>query len=206
MNLFPNEKAAVDEAKSMILSGHVHVRNRLMLTELVKCVQRLVEGSVKPPAWEPLERGTGRPFSPEQEARNVAELRKTDPAMTAEKMYAELDRGELWINKVYTVAVYHNGADGAGGEFIHLSIKRNDREPLHDWRDLQRIKSQLCGDEAEGVELYPAESRVVDMANQYHIWVFTKLKLKFGFKTDGKAQKMTAEESAGLGSKQRAGA
>jgi len=27
--------------------------------------------------------------------------------------------------------------------------------------------------EAEGVELFPAESRMVNSANQYHIWVLT---------------------------------
>jgi hypothetical protein len=37
---------------------------------------------------------------------------------------------------------------------------------VHDWRDLQRIKNQLVGPECEAVELYPAESRKVDTANQ----------------------------------------
>jgi hypothetical protein len=43
-----------------------------------------------------------------------------------------------------------------------------------DWRDLQAIKNQLCGDEAEAIQLFPAESRVVDTANQYHLWVFMR--------------------------------
>ncbi len=54
----------------------------------------------------------------------------------------------------------------------HLSIKRNDRGPIHDWRDFQIIKNTFCGDDAEGVEIYPAESRLVDTSNQYHLWVF----------------------------------
>jgi len=54
----------------------------------------------------------------------------------------------------------------------HLSIKREDREPIHDWRDLQIIKSLFCGPESEGIEIYPAESRMVDTANQFHLWVF----------------------------------
>jgi hypothetical protein len=40
------------------------------------------------------------------------------------------------------------------------------------WRDLQRIKNELIGPECEGFELYPAESRLVDTANQYWIWIF----------------------------------
>lgn len=53
---------------------------------------------------------------------------------------------------------------------VHLSIKRLDREPIHDWRDLQEIKNAIIGTEHEAVELYPAESRKVDSANQYHLW------------------------------------
>ena len=64
-----------------------------------------------------------------------------------------------------------------GEEVIWLSIKRLDRRPLHDWRDLQRIKNELCGPECEAVELYPSESRLVDTSNQYHLWV-----IKSGFR------------------------
>ena len=56
------------------------------------------------------------------------------------------------------------------GETIHLSIKRSDRQTIHDWRDLQEIKNQIVGHECEAVEIYPAESRRVDTANQYHLW------------------------------------
>lgn len=52
----------------------------------------------------------------------------------------------------------------------HLSIKRNDKEPVMDWRDLQAIKTAVCGPEAEAMQLFPAESRVVDTANQYHLF------------------------------------
>lgn len=55
---------------------------------------------------------------------------------------------------------------------MHLSIKRQDREPVTDWRHKQEIKNMLVGPEFEAVELFPAESRVVDTANQYHLWVF----------------------------------
>lgn len=55
---------------------------------------------------------------------------------------------------------------------IHLSIRNQDRSTRHDWRDFQRIKNQLAGPEYEGLEVYPAESRKVDTANQYHLWCF----------------------------------
>ena len=75
-------------------------------------------------------------------------------------------RTGLWMNDRYTVQVYDDG-----GDWFHLSIKRNDREPLRDWRDLQWIKNQLVGEEHDGIELFPAESRKVDSANQYHLFV-----------------------------------
>ena len=53
-----------------------------------------------------------------------------------------------------------------------LSVKRHDREAFHDWRIMQQIKNALCGDEWEGIELYPAESRLVDTSNQYHLFCF----------------------------------
>jgi len=77
-----------------------------------------------------------------------------------------------WKNDTYTVAVRDHSY---GCQTLkHLSIKRNDREVIHDWRDLQEIKNMLVGKECEGIEIYPAESRLVDTANQYHLWVFPK--------------------------------
>lgn len=204
--LWPEEKIAYDTARAAVLRPGLAPAARKMLVTLTGAIKRMSGGGREEPRWEPMERAEAVPLTEEKKAIWLAELRKTDPKVTAEMMEAELARGVLWKNNIYTVAVYDNGPDSKGGRFLHLSIKRNDRETVHDWRHLQRIKTEIAGPDAEGVELYPAESRVVDMANQYHLWVFTKAKLEFGFGTDGKAQKMTAEESAVLGSKQREGA
>lgn len=58
-----------------------------------------------------------------------------------------------------------------GCDTIWLSIKRNDQAPIHDWRDLQEIKNMIVGPEYEAIELYPADDRVVDAANQFHLFV-----------------------------------
>jgi hypothetical protein len=96
-----------------------------------------------------------------------------------------------WLNELYQVAVREVDApESWGGKMLHLSIKRRDRRPVHDWRDLQAIKNQLVGPECEGIELYPAESRVVDTSNQYHIWVLpdSKFRFPFGFETGLKSE------------------
>ena len=53
---------------------------------------------------------------------------------------------------------------------MHLSMRTVENDTRHDWREMQRVKNELAGPDWEAVELYPAESRVVDAANQYHLW------------------------------------
>ena len=97
-----------------------------------------------------------------------------------------IDTKEVWINSRYQVFVYRVQFKGIPHPMVHLSIKRHSRGTIHDWRDLQRIKQELCGSSCEAVELYPAAIREVDMANQYHLWVLPPgIGFPFGF-TDGR--------------------
>lgn len=79
----------------------------------------------------------------------------------------------LFINELYVVSVFKNEPHNFGPDVDvwHLSIRRQDRAAVHDWRHFQQIKNEICGKEYEGLELYPAESRVLDAANQYHLYV-----------------------------------
>ena len=88
---------------------------------------------------------------------------------------------EIYCNNIYQVYVYRNMKAEDWPDLIWLSIKRRDKEPIHDWRHLQRIKNEIIGSEHEAIELYPAESRLVDTANQYHLWVIAKEGIKFPF-------------------------
>jgi hypothetical protein len=78
----------------------------------------------------------------------------------------EFLEGETWMNDEYVVI-----KTTFAHQLMHLSIRRKDRKACRDWRHFQEIKNQLCGKESEAVELYPAESRLVDTANQFHLWV-----------------------------------
>jgi hypothetical protein len=93
----------------------------------------------------------------------------------------EMENTEIWMNDIYQVQKRDSG------DFWYLSIKRLDKEPIHDWRHLQQIKNEIVGPENEGLELYPAESRLVDTANQYHMWVLKEegLRVPVGF-NDGR--------------------
>ena len=99
---------------------------------------------------------------------------------------------EHYHNDIYDVRVYkhlwqmpyaENKAytDLIGDDMVWLSIKRKDKEPCRDWRDFMEIKNQLVGEEHEAVELYPAKKRIVDTANQFHLWCFKNPKRFFPF-------------------------
>ena len=88
---------------------------------------------------------------------------------------------ECYMNDKYQVNVYSNEKaefmvlhKNLKGKMTYLSIKRLDKESIHDWRELMDIKNTLTSPEQEAVELYPAEWRRVDTANQYHLFVFPK--------------------------------
>ncbi len=69
-------------------------------------------------------------------------------------------------NSRFTVTITENDSG-----VTWLSFKNRDRTARHDWRDIQRMKNEIVGPEREALELYPAESRLHDSADQFHLWV-----------------------------------
>lgn len=106
----------------------------------------------KLPPWTPFKSATPKP--------NAA----MSPELAAEILKKE--HGEFFINSRYVVI---RTALPDGG--FWLSIRTVDRKARHDWRDFQRIKNEIVAPEAEAIEIYPAESRLVDTSNQFHLWV-----------------------------------
>lgn len=108
------------------------------------------------------------------------QARPKDKPWTPFERRQRIPTGEwIWQNSRFTVIVgkadgQHVGWEGMEGDFdVHLSYRRNDRSSDRiTWRDVQRMKSELCGSEAEALEVYPAESRVLDGANQRHLLVW----------------------------------
>ncbi len=110
----------------------------------------------------------------------------------------------IFMNDLYQVNVERVRAPFGDetGDMFWLSIKRRDRTMVHDWRDLQQIKNMIVGDEHEGFEVYPAESRLVDTANQYHLWVFTDpaVRLPVGYR---RREVLGSGAAAAVGAAQR---
>lgn len=96
---------------------------------------------------------------------------------TINRLYEQMKRETLYKSEHYQVAIDKTPPHGLPGLIVwHLSIKRNDKEPILDWRDMQDIKNKLIGPEHEMVQLFPAESRLVDSANQYHFFALIKVR------------------------------
>ena len=119
----------------------------------------------------------------------------------AHKIATRFRKEKVYLNDRYQVIIAQ--VDFQGLPMLHLSIKRRDKECVHDWRDLQEIKNMLVGTENEGFELYPAESRLVDEANQYHLWVFANSAQRIPV-GDTVRRIGTPEMAAKYGAKQRA--
>jgi len=142
--------------------------------------------------WVPLERAVRVPLSGAEIAERIEHARAICPdlsvaAIRAQVMAAMSEDSEIWKNDQYQVHVIPwEGLriNGRTVPVVQLSIRRLDRAPARDWRDFQRIKNQLLGPECEAIELYPAESRLVDTATQYHLWCVVDPLFRFPFGYD----------------------
>lgn len=109
-----------------------------------------------------------------------------DAKLTPDQLREFIRQEAAWpilMNDIYQVSVRWTEGDPGNVQVVHLSLKRRDKAAFDDWRHKQEIKNMLVGPEYEGLELYPAESRLVDTANQYHLWVLREegYRLPFGF-------------------------
>ena len=119
------------------------------------------------------------------------ELGETLTRKQSKDLIKELDKQEIWVNNIYQVNILRGKdcdqyvyAAEFKGKCDYITIKTHDKKPIRDWRHFQIIKNELCGEDREAVELFPSEDRLVDTANQYHLWVLPKgLHMPFGFQT-----------------------
>lgn len=136
-----------------------------------------------PERWTPLRR-----IEPDGYVASAA------AAAHAAKLSKPLDvPDEVWVNDLYQVLVYRQqlvsrwqllpdgGPESHFPRMVYLSIRREDRRPVRNWRHLQRIKNEIVGARHEAVELFPSTDRVMDTSNQYHLFVLADPELRFPF-------------------------
>lgn len=103
---------------------------------------------------------------------------------------------EIWVDRMFEVWITRQFVHGV--PVLWLSIKRRDKEPIADWRELQRVKNELVGPEYEAVQLFPAEDRLVDTANQYHLFAVEERRYRFPF---GFFERLVADKASDLDNK-----
>jgi hypothetical protein len=78
---------------------------------------------------------------------------------------------EAAANNLYAVLV-RRFYDETGRPMVHLAIRTASQlEPP--WRDMQRIKNEICGEESTAVQVMPPISELIDEADMYHMWVLS---------------------------------
>ena len=89
----------------------------------------------------------------------------------------EVTKQIWWANDLYMATVLHepNG-------WAHITFKRNDGGTNVSWQEKQWLKSDVLGEDCEALELFPAESRVVETAGYHYLW--GKKELAVGFPVD----------------------
>lgn len=123
------------------------------------------------PAWTPFALAESDPEHPARVRRILLDQGADD--FEIEDTLAELARTKVYINSRFQVHVQElDDSRSSGLQLTWLSIKNRDKSARHDWRDFQRLKTELLGADVEGIEIYPAEDRVVDTCNQWHLICF----------------------------------
>jgi len=127
--------------------------------------------------WKPLQQATvdGRDYrAPENMCFVAAHMEMyggtEDEAVAALTAYD--DSCTYWMNDIYQVQLRPFRCEPFHADMVHINIRRRDGAAIFDWRHRQWIKNQLVGEECEAFEVYPAESRLVDTSNKYHLWAF----------------------------------
>jgi len=136
------------------------------------------------PAWTHFYERPPDPISREKLA-TIASISGRPVEEIEAYIMADLIGATYWENsRYYVIKKLEDRQDGLG-QVWHLSFRRNDRLPVGQerFRDFQRIKNELLGEEATAFEIYPAESRLADTSNQYHLFAYDDLRgFPFGFK------------------------
>ena len=122
-----------------------------------------------PRYWKPLVKlRTDEMYTRPEVVRETMQHYGIDEVAAREMLDAEHAKGDCYVNELYQVMVQPTGPDNS---MLHINIRRRDGAAIFDWRHMQQIKNELAGPEREAFQIFPAESKKVDLSNKYHLFV-----------------------------------
>lgn len=110
-----------------------------------------------------------------QEAQQrVKALFERTPFQLVETNWKEVPE---WVTRVYANNKYRvtvgDNCPTTKGPAIRAMVQANNGMIIGDhWKELQRIKNEIFGEEALAIEYYPPQSKLVDQKNIYWLWIF----------------------------------
>ena len=154
-------------------------------------------------------RSTNNTFPEERLNMEIDKVIKMFPSLTREQarivVNDKIEDSEIYLNNIYQVRVYRGSAadelvhiENLNGRCTWLSMKRKDKRPMNNWQDMQTIKNRLVGTECDAFQIFPAESRMLNTANQYHLIVLPEgYLLPFGWHEGRSVVTENSENNAG---------
>ena len=141
-----------------------------------------MNGNKLPRHWKPLQEISPQQFEPvrREVLQSLMDHYGIDEATARKMLMDEHYKSRFFVNDLYQISVMPWGNEG----MLSINIRRRDGAcDIRDWRHFQQIKNETVGAEREAFELYPAESRKVDLANKWHLWVMPEgFKFPIGWK------------------------
>ena len=175
-------KELVDQLEALvraIVTGSQPHAGSVSIVTAQRLVDEARRGINRPTAWTPFQEVKINEIN-RGPVDKLAKLHGISDDVVDEALSRMRHQSGVWCNSRYQIAITDLESEGGGPPMKWLSIKRIDKSTINDWRDFQRIKDELCGSEWEAVQLFPAASRLVDTANQYHLWARPE-RFAFGF-------------------------
>jgi hypothetical protein len=116
--------------------------------------------------WEPLTQTPDWAVKAKHE-QVLEQARVTFPGVAVDQLRTP---AEVWGSSQYTVTVHYLDDNRDG--FVEVGIHNYHRTTHVPWRHIQQIKNEVFGPDREAVQLFPAEDRLLDSANEYWIYVY----------------------------------
>jgi len=136
--------------------------------------------------WQPLHQ-TSPDILKQKNSAKVALVKSEFPMLSDDEIKHQIRCDEMWGNDRYTVTITHLDSRERDG-YLEVGVHNHNRTTIMPWSHMQQIKNEIAGPEREAVMMYPAESRLVDTANEYWIYVYPigEAPMMAGLDRDGK--------------------